>query len=282
MGLPIAQALLEDNQDLVVPRYTGQKFKGLLNSCIVSPLTRSLYGKRIHNPMGPDLGVSRRLFERVLGAERPSNTGGAHPLASLASTALCNNLKVCEVHLGARIYPPTDWENISSLLAQVLAPIFLDMERNAACWQRTRGSVPVPVVGDLRLRPRKPKTWIEPPWWKRSNWGIATFRRSGDWCSRPPLCSNSGKLSRLSAEQFHMPDELWARIIYDFALAHRLQNNQSRSPAPVHNTPVPGVGRLLCAGIASCRRGTARATNRASGARIRSGQAILDFPLAVA
>jgi hypothetical protein len=31
------------------------------------------------------------------------------------------------------------------------------------------------------------------------------------------------KLSRLPAEQFQMPDELWARIVYDFALAHRLQ-----------------------------------------------------------
>jgi hypothetical protein len=31
------------------------------------------------------------------------------------------------------------------------------------------------------------------------------------------------KLSRLSLEQFRMPDELWSRIVYDFALAHRLR-----------------------------------------------------------
>jgi hypothetical protein len=31
------------------------------------------------------------------------------------------------------------------------------------------------------------------------------------------------KLSRLQPEQFHMPDELWVRIVYDFALAHRLR-----------------------------------------------------------
>src|SRR6266478_6087424 len=29
------------------------------------------------------------------------------------------------------------------------------------------------------------------------------------------------KLSRLASERVHMPDELWARIVYDFALAHR-------------------------------------------------------------
>ena len=31
------------------------------------------------------------------------------------------------------------------------------------------------------------------------------------------------KLARLPTEQFHIPDELWVRIIYDFALAHRLR-----------------------------------------------------------
>src|ERR1700734_1513580 len=31
------------------------------------------------------------------------------------------------------------------------------------------------------------------------------------------------KLARLPSEQFRMPDELWVRIVYDFALAHRLR-----------------------------------------------------------
>jgi hypothetical protein len=31
------------------------------------------------------------------------------------------------------------------------------------------------------------------------------------------------KLSRLPQDQFRMPDELWARIVYDFALGHRLR-----------------------------------------------------------
>ena len=219
----LAQALLEDNQDLVVPRYTGQKFKGLLNSCIVSPLTRSLYGKRIRNPMGPDLGVSRRLFERVLGAERPSNTGGVHPLASLASTALCNNLKVCEVHLGARIYPSIDWENISSLLAQVLAPIFLDMERNAACWQRIRGSVPVPVVGDPPFASPDAENVDIRQMVESFQLGNRELQEIWGLVLPPATLFELRKLLRLSVEQFHMPDELWVRIIYDFALAHRLQ-----------------------------------------------------------
>ena len=31
------------------------------------------------------------------------------------------------------------------------------------------------------------------------------------------------KLSRLPLDQFRMPDDLWVKIVYDFAIAHRLR-----------------------------------------------------------
>ena len=31
------------------------------------------------------------------------------------------------------------------------------------------------------------------------------------------------RLSRSSVDRFHLPDELWVRIVYDFALAYRLR-----------------------------------------------------------
>ena len=172
--------------------------------------------------MGPDLGVSQQLLERVLGAERPSNTGGVQPLASLASTALCNNLRVCEVQVGSRIYPSSNWENISSLLAQVLAPIFLDMERNAACWQRIRGSVPVPIVGDPPSSPDAENVDIL-QMVESFQLGNRELQEIWGLVLPPATLFELRKLLRLSVEQFHMPDELWVRIIYDFALAHRLR-----------------------------------------------------------
>ena len=59
----IAQPLLE-GFDLVAPCYARRRFEGLLNNSIVSPLSRSLYGKRLQNPMGPDLGISRKLYQK--------------------------------------------------------------------------------------------------------------------------------------------------------------------------------------------------------------------------
>ena len=168
----LAQPLFDNEVDLVLPHYARRKFEGLLNNSIIAPLMRALYGKRVSNPMGPDFALSRRLIQTMLEDKAGGNGNRRHPLASLTSTALCENLKVTEMHLGARIYPPTDWTAMSSVLADVLSPVFLDMERNAPCWQRTRASAA--------------------PGWRCAT--MKTWRRHSvsTWCGRS--CSPTGSV----------------------------------------------------------------------------------------
>jgi glucosylglycerate synthase len=147
----------------------------------------------------------------------------AHPLASLAPIALCDNLQVCELYLGARTYPPTDWTNISSLVAQVLGPIFLDMERNAACWQRTRSSGPVPTIGEPLYVSQDTGTVDITRMVESFQLGMRDLPEIWGLVLPPSTLFELRKLSRLSLEQFRMSDELWVRIVYDFALAHRLR-----------------------------------------------------------
>ena len=217
----LAVPLLEEDADLVVPYYARHKFEGLLNSSIIAPLTRCLYGKRIHNPLGPDFGISRRLFEKMGGAERSANR--THPLASLTPTALCENLQVCEVYVGARMYPPTDWTNISSIVAQVLSPIFSEMERNAACWQRMRASSSVPAIGDPIFVSQDAGTVDISRMVESFHLGNSDLQEIWGLVLPPSSLVELRKLGRLPLEQFHMPDDLWVRIVYDFALAHRLR-----------------------------------------------------------
>jgi hypothetical protein len=248
----LAQPMLQSNLDLVLPRYARRKLEGLLNSSVISPITRCLYGKRIHNPLGPDLGASQRLFRKILGAERNARAGVMHPLASLASAALCDNMQVCEVHVGARSYPPTDWTNISSLITQVLGPIFLDMERNAICWQRTRGCVPVPVIGDPVFVSQGTATPDISRMVESFQLGNRDLQEIWSLVLPPATLFELRKLSRLPLEQFRMPDELWARIVYDFALAHHLRtisrDHLLKSMTPLYLAWVASYAQELSAG----------------------------------
>jgi glucosylglycerate synthase len=216
----MAQPLFESQADLVLPHYARRKFEGLLNASILAPMVRALYGKRVNNPMGPDFGVSQRLFQRMLAAKATGNR--LNSLASLTPTALCQNLQIIEV-FGTRIYPPTDWSNMSSVLADVLTPVFVEMERNAPFWQRTRVSVPLPVVGEtFPLDQDSPavdtRTMVE-----SFQLGNRELQEIWSLVLPPSSLFELRKLSRLAVEQFRLPDELWVRIVYDFALAHRLR-----------------------------------------------------------
>jgi hypothetical protein len=253
----LLRPLLESDLDLVVPHYTPRALQGLLNSSIIYPLTRCLYGKRIHNPFGPDVGVSLRLAQKILRTARNGSPGSSqiHPLASLAPVAACDNMQICQVHVGARVYPPTDWTNMSSVVAQVLGPIFLEMERNAACWQRTRGTVSVPALGDPQPIPHETGTLDLNRMVETFQLGVRDLQEIWSLVLPPATLFELRKLSRSTPEQVHMPDELWARIVYDFALAHRLRtinrDHLLRSMTPLYLAWVVSYARELETGGAT-------------------------------
>ncbi len=220
----LVQPVLELGFDLVTPCYAHGKFEGLLNNSLISPLARALYGARIQNPMGPDLGISRRLFQRILGPEQgaklPNRT---HALASIASTAVCGGFKICQARVGVRIYPPIDWTNLSSVLVQLLGPVFLDLERNAACWQRPRESVSPPSFGG-HMAPSEDSGLVDVGrMLELFRLGARDLLEVWNLVLPPATLFELRKLSRLPQEQFRVPDELWARTVYDFALGHRLR-----------------------------------------------------------
>ncbi|HEY6904142.1 MAG TPA: hypothetical protein VI216_07520 [Candidatus Acidoferrales bacterium] len=235
-----AQPLLESQCDLVVPSYGHQKFQGLLNSGIMCPLTRSLYGKRIQNPLGPDLGVSQKLFQKITASNRASRNDAAitHPLISLTPAAACENLRISQAYFGSRTYPPPDWTNTSSILVQALGPVFLEMEKRAPCWQRVRGSVSIPAAGPRVAVSGDEATPDVARMIESFQLGVRDLQEIWGLVLPPATLLELRKLARLEAQQFRMGDELWARIVYDFALAHRLRtinrDHLLRSMAPLY------------------------------------------------
>jgi len=245
----LAQPLLEEF-DLVAPYYARRKFEGLLNNSIIYPLARALYGKRVHHPMGPDLGISRRLFEKMIGNNGAGKLGSQlHPLASLLPMALCHGFRVGQVHMGARVYPPTDWTNISSLVAQVLGLMFSDMEKNAACWQRVRGSAAVPAIGAPLVVAQESGTVDVSHMVNSFQLGNQDLQEIWRLVLPPATMLELRKLARLAPDQFQMPDDLWARIVYDFALGFHLRtmnrDHLLRSMTPLYLGWVASYAREL-------------------------------------
>jgi hypothetical protein len=205
--------------DLVVPCYARHRFEGLINRAIVYPLVRALYGKQIRNPLGPDVSVSAGLMRRMTVASKAR----IHPLISLAAEAITGGMKVCQSYLGARGYPPPDWADVSSLLAQVLGPLFLDVERYAPYWQRERESQPVPEFGRQQYVEGPENAVDVSHLIETFHFGTRNLPEIWSIILPPSTLVELQRLTRQDRAGFRIPDETWAHVVYDFALAHRLR-----------------------------------------------------------
>lgn len=220
----LVEPALAKGFDLVTPCYAGHKFEGLLNKSMVAPLTRALYGVRMQNPLGPDLGLSGKLMRQILARDSQSTNGQPLRLiTSLAPSAIAAGLTICETNVGVRLQPPVDAMNLSSFLAQIMGPLFLDMERNAAAWQRIRGSQPILRFGEPAPPPSETGSTDVSRMRDSFQLGVQNLQDVWGLVLPPKTMFEIGRLARLPADRFRMPDELWVSIVYDFALGHRLR-----------------------------------------------------------
>jgi hypothetical protein len=115
--------------------------------------------------------------------------------------------------------------DLSALLSQILGTVFLEMERNLVIWQKIRGSEPVALFNDELPGGMSPKAEPAVLDVKRM---IEAFRigqqnLQGVWSLvlPPATLVELKKLATRTETDFRLEDALWARIIYDFSLAHR-------------------------------------------------------------
>jgi hypothetical protein len=119
--------------------------------------------------------------------------------------------------------PQTDGLDLSGVLTELAGSLFQEVETRAADWQRVRGSQPVARYGEP-LNPKEDSQVIDPRPMVES-FALASRNLEEVWrlVLPPATMLELVRLARLSPEQFRMPDAVWARIIYDFALAYRMR-----------------------------------------------------------
>jgi hypothetical protein len=97
------------------------------------------------------------------------------------------------------------------------------MESGAAQWQRVRGSQPAPVWGSAPAEKTDQEPIDAQPMLDSFLLGSKNLEEVWRLVLPPNSMLELRHLTRLAPEQFRMPDELWASIVYDFALAWRLR-----------------------------------------------------------
>ncbi len=217
----LAAEVTVSSTDLAMAYYNLGPREGLVNSAILYPVTRALFCVRPRYPLAIDLGFSPRMAERLANvAQKFVSTNQSDALLWPSVEAASANYAIAEVDIGARALPPPAATDLNTLLAQVAGSLFSEVDTKASFWQRARGTQP-PHPFTLSTIPAEGRD-IAP---MLDAFHLAYSNLHEIWSLVLPPNSLLGlkRLSVTPADSFHMPDSLWARIVYDFALAYRLR-----------------------------------------------------------
>ncbi|MFL6427290.1 MAG: hypothetical protein ACJ71S_03525 [Acidobacteriaceae bacterium] len=222
---PAIDALLgpirEDQCDLAMPLYRAGPFDGLLNQAILAPVTRALYGKRVRYPLAQDFAVSAGFLPGL--RQRMSTPAAGQGLLWPATEAVLRDKKVCQVSLPVHHDYPTAGLDLPTLLQQIVGPLFADMDHHASLWQRVRASHSVAESGGEPGEAPAASSPDPRPMVEAFQLGQRNLQELWSLVLPPVTLLELKKLSRQPLESFRMPDALWARVVYDFALAYRLR-----------------------------------------------------------
>lgn len=222
----LLRPVLYSQYDLVAPYYHRHKYDGTITNSIIYPLTRALYGIGVRQPIGGDFGLSERLLSRLLRRGDWETDVARYGIDIWITTvALAESFRVCQSFLGAKLHDAKDpSSDLSAMLEQVVGSVFSLMQEYAPVWKQRHGSVPADLFGfrfDVGLDPIAVNL-------ERM---LTAFRRgcrelSEIWAlALDPATLDEilmlGKTLDAGGAEFHLDNNLWTRMIYDFARGHK-------------------------------------------------------------
>jgi glucosylglycerate synthase len=249
----LAGPILKGGYDYVAPLYARYKYDGTITNTVTYPLTRSLYGNRIRQPIGGDFGVSGDLVKHYLALDDWTADISKFGIDIwMTTSALTGGFAVCQARLGAKVHDPKDpGADLGPMFRQVVGTILRLAAAHPSNWVDITGSHDVPAYGFERI--------IDPPPLEVNTLRLLTEFHTGSLTLADTwrgmfapqnletvmvLADQAGRLvdqarARLgiagdgssatattlemaeALSAFHFPDDLWARLIYDLVIAAR-------------------------------------------------------------
>jgi hypothetical protein len=235
----LAQPVWEDKADLVLPVHARHRYDGTVTNLLLAPLVRSLYGRRLSQPIGTALALSGKLVEHLLVHPGWSWTGRELADVWIAGTAIADGFAVWEARLGRRrVESRTRSTDLPDMVAQTLGGVLGVMERHGDLWREVRGSEPVPHVGTVELPSTEPRAVDVERMVAGFRLGQRDLATIWELILTPETLGDVLALDVPDPARFRFPDDLWARVVYEFSLGHHYavvhRDHLLRSLVPIY------------------------------------------------
>jgi glycosyltransferase involved in cell wall biosynthesis len=137
----------------VAPMYKRFKYDGTITNFLCYPVTASLFGKDIRQPIGGDFGLSIELIEDLLDSpmwELPDVSRFGIDIFE-TFTALAKGYEVNQAFLGVKNHDAKDPSSqLSSMFRQVMNTMFNCVEQYEIEWKKIRGVSKTSMLGEAK------------------------------------------------------------------------------------------------------------------------------------
>jgi len=217
--------VLEEECDYVAPLYQRHRYEGTLTYGLIYPLIRALYGKRIRHPLGGQNGLSGRLVVRLAGEGIRGDEVTRQGLDLwITATAVAERFSVCEAWLGSgRVESRSRTIDLGTTFTQAVGSAFALLERTAEVWPDIQGSEPVPAIGTLLPLGVEAVELNVGRMSRALRLGLKDLLPLWEQVLAPDTLGEVLALESRLDETFSFPHDLWARVVYDFALGYHFQ-----------------------------------------------------------
>jgi hypothetical protein len=252
----LLRPVLEQGADLVMPVHARHRYDGTITNLVLAPLVGALFGRRLHQPLSGPRALSARILERLVTEPRWPESGRSMNDLWIAGTAIAAGFSVHEARLGRwRVESSTRTTDLPAMVAQTLGAVFALMDEYEDLWMETAGGLPVPAEGPPMLPSDEPVQIDVERMVGAFGRGLRDLGTIWEHVLAPETLGDVLSLEADDVERFRFPDDLWARVVYDFALGHHwnvvYRDHLLRSLVPLY------LGRTAAFVLATRRRDAA-------------------------
>ncbi len=208
----LAGPIISGDSDYVTPYYTRHKYDGTITNHICYPMTSTLYGKKVRQPIGGDFGVGKKAYELYL--SKPDSIWSTNVARFgidiwMTTTVIANGLRVVQAALGAKIHDVKDpGKHLSPMFIQVVSTLFSLMIEYENVWKNSEGIDDVPIIGESPdVKPEELKVDLD------------NLREKAKLVKDIEFLD--GKIIDLVKKYGEIDSNSWVEVVYSFAVAFR-------------------------------------------------------------
>ena len=210
-----------ENFDLVCPIYQRQRFEGALVRNLLYPMTRSIYGCRIREPLGSEFAISGRLATDFLSnGILTQDWGRMGPEISMTIFALTGKYRVCQSFLGAKQPALRASHDMVAVMRRTVGGLFASLDVNFPVWSAITESQLVPTLGTQIDAPEETARINRKRLLDMFASGVAQLEPVLNSILSPTSISELKRISAVGIDEFQYPAELWTKTVLEFAASY--------------------------------------------------------------